>query len=401
MAGIREARTTWVAYRGGIYICLAGPLRSFGWAQSGMWIIIDERSKEAVVRHTPWDNPSLLSGLRGIASEFHLDAPPADHKNLHNHPWGIWYKTKSLHPLAGKAVSMAWEWVAKGGNIPTGTGFYVELAPGEVRKQNGVTYEGYTNRVLKVHSFDVLSRLVDQAQKLCADSWGWKAQDMRVMLHGSGNAMGMAYSPGKGIHRISLHSKLLKEYDEMSIFRVILHELCHHYRNERFPLSLRSHDEVFCRELAKVDPVVAQDTEKCTFFKDEEWEGSVVVQAKKEKAAALSKPSTYDPAQGFLQVRVLKSGQLRLDWLPYDGGFTRKAIPVSDHHMRELFEPMHRRQKQSIKVTGADVRSSRFLQKALLDARKHLQSNLDDNAWLLLHGMAIIFNKPQYAEYAG
>jgi len=264
--------------------------------------------------------------------------------------------TKSLHPLVEKAVKIGWDWFKRyaldQGEYPNVS--YrekVKLPPGSVRRYNGITFEGYTQRALKVHSFGTIAKLVDDGIKLGRDAWGWEPVDLRVMIHNDSRAMGLAYNPGKGVHRISLNSRLLNEYDTMSIFRTVIHELCHHYRDERFPINkLDAHDEIFCHELGKIDPVVVQNPKECVMFTDEVWQDSLVVKAKVEKQAAKKKADNYDHREGYLQMRVLKSGELRMDWLPNQkGGFANKAMPVTVSNLQLLLQSTD---PSKVRVTG-------------------------------------------------
>ncbi len=106
--------------------------------------------------------------------------------------------------------------------------------------------------------------------------WKWKPVDLQVSFMGDGRAMGMAYIPRyprKGEPQtIALNSRLLARYALESVGRTVIHELCHHYREERFlrPTVKNWHDAVFCRELAKADPIVAKTPVECEFFMDVE-----------------------------------------------------------------------------------------------------------------------------------
>lgn len=273
---------------------------------------------------------------------------------------GEWISDKALHPLHLAADKELKKWI-KTLYIPMGGSFQkthsvqLKLPKGVIQVRNGVSYEGYTKRFLKAHSFDAIVKVTEDAIKLCRAAWNWEPQNLRVLTHSEGRAMGIAYAPGKGVHRISLHSRLVNEYDTMSIFRVILHELCHHYREERFPRSRQmssafSHDKTFCEALALVDYTVKDSPSQCEFFSDEKWEGSVVVQSKQTALRG----DRYDPSRGAFILRLLKTGHMRMDWQGRD--FNKKAIRV-DSTLVKLNEGMTREQQERIMVYAADRRA--------------------------------------------
>lgn len=137
--------------------------------------------------------------------------------------------------------------------------------------QNGeaVSYIGWELvEKQSAHTIDALHKTIEKAIVLCEKEWGWKPVDLRVKFHTTGNAFGLAYSPGRKDHIISLLKRMLMKYDIDSAYRVILHEFCHHYRDERFRQTANDHDSIFCRELAKVDPSVEGDLRQCVHFVD-------------------------------------------------------------------------------------------------------------------------------------
>jgi hypothetical protein len=93
--------------------------------------------------------------------------------------------------------------------------------------------------------------------------------------------------------------------------RVVIHELCHHWREERFPHGT-SHDPVFCRELARVDPVVRQaGRRECTKF--------VVATDLAKKNEAIKRrgqvPPSWKPEAGELVV-TLEGRKYPVVWRP-------------------------------------------------------------------------------------
>ena len=206
-----------------------------------------------------------------------------------------------------------------------------------------VTFIGYARRKLS-HSIDALVRVFTEAAELCNQKWGgWYPSNPEVEVHTTSRAMGLAFEPGRKRHRISLHLRLLTEYDLPSIRRVILHELCHHYRNERFPLSHDPHDRVFCEELQKVDVTLAEDAARanqsvarmCTMFYEQRDEDVVKVAQKRKRPNAVE--PVWSPEAGTVLVSRLKNGQLRLRWTPNPGfAWTVKVESLNDVAMVKL-----------------------------------------------------------------
>jgi hypothetical protein len=200
----------------------------------------------------------------------------------------------------------------------------------------------------------------------------WKPSNLEIMLHSGNKAMGLAFAPGTGRvankRTISLNDRLLKQYDLKSTWRVIIHELCHHYRDEAFAgndadqatsdmlrlavvshvskaqasggykaarsvqlqamQTLRTHDAVFVRELAKVDPAVAADAYAGIVF-NEYADPSLVAQQTAKKEARLAKVS-WHPNDGQLWIDRLKDGSGVIYWVPLTGGTKVKIAALSD-----------------------------------------------------------------------
>lgn len=110
--------------------------------------------------------------------------------------------------------------------------------------------------------------------------WGWSAP-LRIEFHRKGNAMGTSIGPGLDVdkpRRISISTRLLRSCSLTGVRRVVLHELCHHYREERWPRYLsgydkeehavQSHDDLFCQALNEVDPAAGRP-DHCRYFYDD------------------------------------------------------------------------------------------------------------------------------------
>jgi hypothetical protein len=189
----------------------------------------------------------------------------------------------------------------------------------------------------------------------------WRPSGLEVMLHSGKSALGLAFAPGTGRdtnkRTISLNATLFKLYDAHSIWRVVVHELCHHYRDEAFAKHeinpkerdellaaiksnmassrrtgawwnrlLGSHDATFVRELGRVDPKV----------KENAWSGLVFIEyadpslvaevaAKKASRQAAVKPILWDPTKGRLYAVRTRTAGLSLWWIPLEKGMWRPA----------------------------------------------------------------------------
>lgn len=191
-----------------------------------------------------------------------------------------------------------------------------------------VRYEGWTPALARksAHEFDALHRVVVRAVEACAAAWGWAPAGLLVSFHTSNRAMGLAYNPGAGNRRVSLATKLLALFDLESIYRTVVHELCHHAREELHPRdrsgfrgrlgALIAHDARFCEMLAQVDPLVAANPTSCQFFTDEADDSAVA-------AAAARRGVVFSASAGYLEVGVGPDYYPRFRWLPLDGAPVR------------------------------------------------------------------------------
>lgn len=224
----------------------------------------------------------------------------------------------------------------------------IQVPKDYVRIKGDVTYIGWKSHVLKVHSLDKIHSTVKKAITTARHAWSWEPKNLRILVHTSTNAMGLAFNPGKGNHVISLKSILLKEYDLTSINRVILHEFCHHYREETFGrhrLETDMHDDKFCTALRQVDPVV-ESLRECKMFTDDQWVESPEVQKKAKKQKGI-----FDPYRGYGEIKHLKSGILKLHWLPYKkGDFKRQVLHLNSDDLKKITNQIPRSRWQDIKI---------------------------------------------------
>jgi len=188
------------------------------------------------------------------------------------------------------------------------------------------------------HTLEAIHRAVNASVARAIEVWGWQCAGLEVKFHSAGNAFGLAYAPGAGARKISLNVQLLERYDLNSVARVVIHELCHHYREERWLRNQRTgdpHDKRFCEELAKADPEVetaegSRDTRanRCINFAD--IPDTALDAAIKAKQRPVVEP-VWAPNAGVLEYWILKSGQLRMSWEPVPGfRWTKNVLPISD-----------------------------------------------------------------------
>lgn len=133
-------------------------------------------------------------------------------------------------------------------------------------------------RQRSAHGEAELRRAASEAVGIGHRAWKWKPTNLTIQFHTSQRTMGFARGAGTG-HRtgitvVSLSKRLIAEYDLNSIRRTLIHELCHHYREERFAITpevrkTKGHDSVFCRELGRADKTLNKDAHTCRYFSEE------------------------------------------------------------------------------------------------------------------------------------
>lgn len=189
-----------------------------------------------------------------------------------------------------------------------------------------IRYDGWAPLAKRsAHTLDALHRSIDDAVRKARAVWGWAAEGLVVAFHSGRRALGLAYNPGAKDRRISLNEVLLEKYNLDSIHRTVLHELCHHAREEMHPrvrrrgrgrlAQLDAHDAKFCEMLGQVDPLVAGSQQQCQFFNDEEDVSAV-------SASAAAKGTAYTAASGSLEFVRLRHGTglaMHYIWRPNKG----------------------------------------------------------------------------------
>lgn len=202
------------------------------------------------------------------------------------------------------------------------------------------------------HPLEEIIEITEAAVVECFNAWQWKPVGLTLGFHASGRAMGLAYSPGKGDRRISLAAGLLAAYDADSIFRTLLHELCHHAREELHPRTLEgrpsflreamAHDTVFCDMLAEVDATIRDNPTSCRFFNDDADPQAMA--ASDEKRGVV-----YTAAAGWIEIGVSPQYRMRYRWMPLKNGphkWTSRWEPLTPESLGLLldrFPPTERR----------------------------------------------------------
>ena len=224
-----------------------------------------------------------------------------------------------------------------------------------------ISYTGFARlaRASK-HTLADLHREIDAAVAHCDSVWGWKCSGLEVKFHDAGLALGLAYAPGSGprsmVRKVSLAAKLVERYDLPSIRRVVIHELCHHYREEAFPRVTsspwaRPHDAKFCELLAVADPVVRDDPRSCEGFY-EESDPAVVSATEAAKFATRGAP-VWSPEAGVLVVTQQKTLRFFVSWRPSPAAskaWTPARRPVNDNSVLALLKAFPPEQWRSVRV---------------------------------------------------
>jgi hypothetical protein len=258
---------------------------------------------------------------------------------------------------------------------------YEREAPAQVGKVlpgpcGPITYTGYPARI---GHYDV-EDIHDVVVKAVADvlpHWAWQGgrgpwrpSHLEVMMHSGKRTLGLAFAPGTGHERnkrtISLNDIMFKLYSADAIWRVVVHELCHHYRDEVFASNdvdaatadrlrqslaahpnkafrnitetLGTHDSVFVRELAKVDKKVDADPYAGICF-NEYADPSLVADAKAVKEAKMAK-ADWRPEAGRIWIDRLKSGQFSVWWVELSGS-KRKVGMLGNAMLNALIVRLH------------------------------------------------------------
>jgi hypothetical protein len=253
-----------------------------------------------------------------------------------------------------------------------------------------ITYTGFSAKV-GAYTLDQIHQTVCDAINAHLPLWAWrtspptpwKPSNLEVMLHSGNRAMGLAFAPGTGHttnkRTISLNDILFKRYDLKSAWRVVIHELCHHYRDEALPSNevdavaseqirqavashldvvrrehgaviahkthlqaqqaFSTHDPAFVRELSKVDERVAANAFSGMLF-TEYADPSLVAQIREKKAQKIAKID-WHPSRGRVFIKQLKSGKASVYWLQMAGGAPVKVGNLNSVTMKLLINRLY------------------------------------------------------------
>lgn len=213
-------------------------------------------------------------------------------------------------------------------------------------KLGSVVYVGFSEtKKTSAHSLKDLDATIKKAIKKVELKWRWKCGPLYVAFHARGKAMGRTWPRVKvqGRRYVSLAKNLVSEYDLMSIQRTMEHELCHQFREERFPVPRfgvpnGGHDDVFCRELSRVDPIVGGNKRTCRYF----------VEQRDEKAMLSSLKAQVSRAGRFV------IGLNSVVWVPGSQAYSsRKAylsVRLTDDALVTLMGVVGRARWKSVKV---------------------------------------------------
>lgn len=219
-----------------------------------------------------------------------------------------------------------------------------------------VVYQGYGKKKIGEYAFAKIREIVTKSVELCMKTWGWAPEIVRFSLHPAARAMGMAFQPGildsTKTRRVSLSRELFKKYDANAIHRVVIHELCHHYREERWPRPRTrytdGHDAKFCSELQRVDAIVATNPRQCQFFEEQVDPTIAAAVAQKREAGVV-----WSPDAGTVVMSRLKSGEVRLSWEPvYPGPWKPTKTPANDTTLLALIQHFAPSQWKEVRVAG-------------------------------------------------
>jgi hypothetical protein len=216
---------------------------------------------------------------------------------------------------------------------------------------DAVQYIGWkTVSKVSAHDITAIHDAVVRALDRAADVWKWRGSGIKIQFNESSRAIGLAWSPGSGAktgeRRICLNVKLVSEYVIESVYRVLIHELCHHAREEVRPRDQSFgdvHDTLFRSMLIEADPKATRA--RAEFFDDVPDPALVARLAPKTSAV-------FDPTVGFLEATRLKSGQMRFIWKAASSGVTWRPVvfKVSDVEMVDLIKRFAPSDWRSVRV---------------------------------------------------
>lgn len=206
------------------------------------------------------------------------------------------------------------------------------------RTRGKVVYVGFPRE--SAHSLAALHREIDKQIAVGRRVWRWVPRNLRVQFMDRMDAMGTAFIRPSEDHRIALAEELLRNYTLVSAGRVVIHELCHHYREERWPRFVtqeNGHDKLFCRELRKADPVARRDHVSCVGFND-------------GQAPVRVPPSAWTANAGRLRIRV-RGSDSTLAWVPKKrGAWIVQERPLRDDWLLDIVKSLRPSEWKRVRI---------------------------------------------------
>jgi len=214
--------------------------------------------------------------------------------------------------------------------------------------RGAVRYVGFgAYRARSAHTLRSLHRTIEAAVARCERAWSWRCDGLVVKFHDDPEHFGLAYDAGSGERdgerRVSLSAALIERYTLASVERTVMHELAHHFREERWPRPRTAdrdpHDARFCEALAKVDPLVAggDGCEEFEEFADPSLVAHAVARKRAARAKAAARPPVWSPDAGELVLDHGPARAPRLRWAPMAGfRWPRWREPLTDDLLLEV-----------------------------------------------------------------
>lgn len=219
----------------------------------------------------------------------------------------------------------------------------------------GVFIIGHEKVARKIrYSSQQINDMMRRSIARCSSAWKWLPTGVTIQFHTSGKTMGFARGAGSGpragISIVSFSTVLLSGFDQQAVEKVMAHELCHHYREERWPRQRtrqggqrEAHDDVFCKALSKIDPR-AHDKKLCRYFAEER------IQVEHDKRVK------WNYKLGFIQIAKKRGHGVMLFWMPNKkSAWTPAEIVISDGEVAGLAARFPVSGLHHVKVVGGRV----------------------------------------------
>lgn len=218
---------------------------------------------------------------------------------------------------------------------------------------------------------DGLHSIVVDAVQRAESAWGWRADGLIVSFRRGGSRVASAVGPGSGRREIVISEDALRDHSTAEVRGVVIHELAHHYREERWPRPRAprghdGHDARFREALRAADPRAARapDAECAWFLAGDEESDARENPPRRPATVTTAQPTSADIAEAvesaeeafgedslgracwLTRRRVSKAVMMPIDdvgsyddvgaWLDME---PRELVGLSDHElMRRLTE---------------------------------------------------------------